>query len=404
MDKPKRGADRDCAFNLDDIPPDREDGSRSWVHHALVLTGGLGRIPAAHLAPLWMGMAMLAAWPWGTLRVAAGAAFGVFFIYDFALLTLLPLTKRSWGPVTPPLTGLALVRCVIFWIAGMLAPGAVSMGGVSLLNLALTVVATYATWIEPFQISLTEQQVDTPRWTGVDAVRMLHISDIHFERASRREAQLMELIETCPAELLVLTGDYMNLSSVYDPAAQQGVRELLSRMVPQFPAGVYAVTGSPVVDREHIVPAIFADLPICWLDDESVVVRIGDRSLWLAGVRCTYQIDRDLQALKGLISGAPADMPRVLLYHTPDLLPMVGGLGLDLYLCGHTHGGQMRLPLYGALATSSRWGKRYEQGAYLEEGTLMYVSRGLGVEGLGAPRARFLAPPEVIRWRIKPAS
>ena len=118
------------------------------------------------------------------------------------------------------------------------------------------------------------------------------------------------------------------------------------------------------------------------------------------GVRNTYIEARDVAAIRRLMSQAPPDALTVLLYHTPDLMPLARDLGVDLYLCGHTHGGQLRLPLYGAIATSSKWGKRYEMGRYREGETTLYVSRGLGVEGLGAPRARFLSPPEIILWEI----
>jgi uncharacterized protein len=404
MNTSPQRSDKGQSFDFDDIPPDRDDGSRSWVHHALVLTGRLGRVSPALLTPLWVGLAVVAAFPWADLRIAAGVAFGFFTISDLIMLALLPLTKRSWGPITPPLTGLAIIRWGIFWVAGMLARSPALLGAVCLLNLAISAIAIYATWVEPFRIQLSEREYRVPGWTSGQSVRLLHVSDIHFERASLREKRLMDLIKAHPADLLLLTGDYMNLSSVYDPEARQGVHDLLAHMAPLFPAGVYAITGSPVVDRDNIVPAIFTDLPIRWLDDESVIVRIGEHSLWLAGVRCTYQIERDLEAVKALIAAAPPAKPRVLLYHTPDLMPLLEGLALDLYLCGHTHGGQIRLPFFGAVATSSRWGKRYEQGPYFENGILLYISRGLGLEGLGAPRARFLAPPEVILWHLEPVS
>jgi predicted MPP superfamily phosphohydrolase len=86
----------------------------------------------------------------------------------------------------------------------------------------------------------------------------------------------------------------------------------------------------------------------------------------------------------------------VLLHHTPDLMPQAVSLGVDLYLAGHTHGGQWRLPGFGAILTSSRYGKRYEAGHYHEAGTHLYVSRGVGMEGFGAPRARIFCPPEVV--------
>jgi hypothetical protein len=65
-------------------------------------------------------------------------------------------------------------------------------------------------------------------------------------------------------------------------------------------------------------------------------------------------------------------------------------------LAGHTHGGQIRLPLFGAVITASEFGKESEQSLYNVGPTTLYVSRGLGMEGKGAPRARFLCPPEIV--------
>jgi hypothetical protein len=74
---------------------------------------------------------------------------------------------------------------------------------------------------------------------------------------------------------------------------------------------------------------------------------------------------------------------------------------MDLYLCGHTHGGQVRLPFYGALVTFSRYGKKYEAGEYIVGNTVMYVNRGVGMEN-NAPRIRFLTRPEVALIEVKP--
>ena len=76
-------------------------------------------------------------------------------------------------------------------------------------------------------------------------------------------------------------------------------------------------------------------------------------------------------------------------------MPQAVAHGIDLYLCGHTHGGQVRLPLIGPLLTSSKLGRRYVMGHYREGATHLYVSRGVGFEGLGAPRVRLLCPPEI---------
>ena len=104
----------------------------------------------------------------------------------------------------------------------------------------------------------------------------------------------------------------------------------------------------------------------------------------------------DRQARQGMsVAGAPPSVPDVLLYHSPELMPQAVQMGIDLYLCGHTHGGQVRMPIIGPLLTSSNLGRDYVMGHYEEEQTDLYVSTGVGLEGLSAPRVRLLAPPEI---------
>jgi predicted MPP superfamily phosphohydrolase len=385
-------------FRYDEIPPDHEDGSSSWVHAALILTGRLGEVKPILLLPVWVALTLLASLTWPDRRPWAALSLISMIVADWVMLAGLPRTRRSWGPVTPPLLGLAVVHAVLTGAGGWIMSGRVGLSVVTLINALLTAVAIYATWVEPFRIQLTRQNLQVEGWPDDKPITFLHISDIHFEQLSRREHKLLDLIKEHQPDLLLLTGDYLNLSSVYDPEAQQGVRRLLSQF--RAPLGIYAVTGSPVVDVETVIPEIFEGLPIRWLQDDIETLHLGEHSLQLIGVRTTYQEERDIAALASLIDGSAAGETRILLYHTPDLAPAAAKMGIALYLCGHTHGGQIRLPIYGAIATSSRWGKRYEQGRYEEGTTTLYVSRGLGLEGLGAPRARFLAPPEIVLWTI----
>ena len=86
----------------------------------------------------------------------------------------------------------------------------------------------------------------------------------------------------------------------------------------------------------------------------------------------------------------------ILLFHSPDLAPQAAELGvIDLHLAGHTHGGQVRVPVYGALVTSSLYFKALEMGLYQLHDMLLFVSRGVGLEGKGAPRVRFNCRPQL---------
>jgi hypothetical protein len=381
------------------IPHDQEVKS-SLLHRLFVLTGWLSKITPAQLLPTWAALTLIAAWPWEGQRLLVGGVFVLSHLVDWVVLALLPVFHRSWGPVTPSLLGLTLVRTILSWLVAQILADGVGIAVFGVLSATLNAVVAYATWIEPFRVGVTDAELIMPDWTGKQPLRLLQISDLHFEDDSPRERAVLEHVDALQPDLIVLTGDYLNLSSVYDPDAQAGARDFLAQL--DAPLGVYAVTGSPVVDIATIVPRIFRELPIRWLDDEIVPIAWHGSEIQLLGIRCTRNVERDTRALKRLLSARSKSATTILLYHTPDLMPKITGLGLgiDLYLAGHTHGGQLRLPLYGALFTSSRWGKRYEMGRYEAQGTTLYVSRGLGLEGLGAPRARFLAPPELVQWTL----
>jgi hypothetical protein len=380
------------------IPPDREDGSSTFLHRLFVLTGWVGALNPAWLLPLGALLIGLVALAWRTDRLTPAFLALLFLAADWITLTLLPVIRRSWGPVTPSLLALTLLRAALSWALALVAPTLMGLSLLFALNLALSLVVIYATWVEPFRLRVTHQSLSLPGLRGDRPLRLLHISDLHFEGFSPREQAVLEQVERLHPDLIVLTGDYLNLSSVHDAEAQAGARELLAKL--RAPLGVYAVTGSTAVDVEGIVPEIFEGLEMRWLLDEATSVETPAGDLWLVGVRCKRDLERDGRALREALRSVPEGARTLLLYHSPDLMPLAAEAGVDLYLAGHTHGGQLRLPLYGALFTSSDFGKRYEQGRFVEGKTTLYVSRGLGLEGLGAPRARFLAPPEVVVWEI----
>ena len=381
------------------------------LHIALVLSGSLGRIPPLALTPAWLALAAVACWPWAvgarfTLAPLAPLALTVailslcFTLADGIGLALLPRAGRSFGPITPPLLALTLGHTSLTFAAGLFWATQPGLLLTIALHLAISGAFLYATWIEPFSIGVTQAKLRSPKLDDHTPLRLLHITDLHVERITSRERELLRLVEELAPDAILITGDYLNLSSVHDARAQADVRDLLARLCASVRGPVYAITGSPPVDLSDIVPAIFEGLPITWLLDAVEELRINGHALRLAGLRCTHERHADIPRLRRLLDGNPKRAFTLLLYHSPDLMPEAAELGVDLYLCGHTHGGQIRLPLFGALVTSSHFGKRYEMGRYEENGTALYVSRGLGMEGMGAPRARFLAPPEVVLWTL----
>ncbi|UCG23005.1 MAG: metallophosphoesterase [Chloroflexota bacterium] len=377
---------------------------KSGLHRMLVLFHGPADWPAwqvllALLIPL---AAVVLAWTaissqFGLGLLAAGLL-ALFFFADALLLRSLPRRGVSYGPWQSQLFALTIPRTTVALacslIAVLLGPfwGFSALLGLQLLGSATLV---YGTLVEPFRLGLTYLTVETDRLAAEDEpIRILHISDLHVERLTRREEQLLAMLKDVEVDIILITGDYLNLSYVRDHQAQDDVRHLLAQI--SAPYGVYATLGSPPVDQRNVIPPLFDDLPVLLLVNESRLVELdGGRRLVLLGLDCSHHLATDAMALDRLMSTSPNGMPSVLMYHAPDLMPEAAAHDIDLYLCGHTHGGQVRLPIIGAVLTSSQLGKRYEMGLYQEGRTHMYVSRGVGLEGLSAPRVRFLAPPEI---------
>jgi predicted MPP superfamily phosphohydrolase len=246
--------------------------------------------------------------------------------------------------------------------------------------------------IEPFSIQVTHHEFsfDYLPTEGLP-LRIVHLSDPHVERTTMRERKLVPLVDELQPDLILLTGDYLNLSYLGDETAQQDFRALASQL--HAPYGVYAVRGS--VDSPALTERLFAGLDIVVLENESVRLEIEGQEIYLVGVACSHDLSIDIPRLDQALKGVPPDSFKILLYHSPDIIEAASERGIDLYLAGHTHGGQIRLPLYGAIATSSIYYKEYEAGLFQDGRTYLYVSRGLGLEGASAPRARFLCWPEV---------
>jgi predicted MPP superfamily phosphohydrolase len=370
------------------------------LHFALVFTELLGRVSPLMLTPAWLALAAIACWPWGVLRFPVAALSLAFTIADGVGLALLPRLGRSFGPVTPSLLALTLVRVALTFVLGLLWATWPGLLATAVVHLAIAAVVLYATWVEPFRVGVTHAELRSPKLKGSTPLRLLHITDLHVERITPREQELLRLVEGLAPDVIVFTGDYLNLSYTRDARAQAEARDLLSRLCEHARGPVYAITGSPPVDLAEVVPAIFEDLPITWLLDETAELHLNGHNVRLAGLRCTRERSLDGPRLRRLLDGDREREFTLLLYHSPDLAPEAVELGVDLYLCGHTHGGQIRLPFFGALITSSDFWKRYEMGRYDESLTTLYVSRGLGMEGMGAPRARFFAPPEIVLWTL----
>jgi uncharacterized protein len=248
----------------------------------------------------------------------------------------------------------------------------------------------YGYFFEPFWPQVTRVRVESAKLAGASRpLRVVHISDLHCDPRPRLEERLPDIIAAQRPDLIVFTGD-----SVNSPEGLPVLRKLLPRLAQIAPT--FAVRGN--WDIGYGREELFGGTGVRELNGEAVRVEAAGSSLWVAGA-AFGSTDKIRDALKVVPPGAFT----ILLYHTPDEILDVAATGrVDLYCAGHTHGGQVALPFYGALVTLSKFGKRYESGLHRERDTWLYVNRGIGMEGDPAPRVRFLARPEVTVIELAP--
>jgi predicted MPP superfamily phosphohydrolase len=343
------------------------------------------------------------------LGLAMTGIITLFGLFDWLLLDSLPFLRISFSPDNgPPLFFAFFVRLIVMW--GLLAGGLLvrqrarragregqvrtALWLLLIINLLFSLVEVDAYIVEPLLIETTEL---TLSFEDLDAdappIRVLHLTDLHISRLGRREELMLARISSLQPDLIVLTGDYVNLSYLREPTAEAQVRQFASQL--EAPYGVYAVRGSvePYLDDGA---RMLDGTGVTLLEQEAITLDIRGQQLTLVGVACSHREEIDVPRLDRALEGVPDEAFTLLLYHSPDLIYDAAARGIDLYLGGHTHGGQLRLPFYGAMVTGSRFGRQFVAGQFQQEDTTMYISRGLGFEGGGMPRARFLCRPEIV--------
>jgi hypothetical protein len=228
-----------------------------------------------------------------------------------------------------------------------------------------------------------------------EGLRIVHLTDIHHSLLTpladiQRAVHLANLLRP---DLVALTGDYITFSPSYIWPVAQALGKLRARL------GVYAVLGNHDfhVDPEAIARALRAQR-IRVLRNAHFGVRVRSGKLWLVGVDDLWWGGDDLPAA---LRGVPALDAKILLCHNPMGVHQAADQGIDLVLSGHTHGGQIRLPVVGSVYGRSKLGERFVEGWNRLNGTQIYVSRGIGKVLLPV---RLGCPPEIACLRLRRAS
>ena len=230
---------------------------------------------------------------------------------------------------------------------------------------------------------------------GLHGLRILHLSDFHFSSKDQTHVDaIARLIRGLEVDLCLITGDYK--FGHYGPVEHVGpsMAQILGGLHAQH--GVFSVLGNHDVGA---VVQILEASSVRMLVNAGAQLCIHGAPLWIAGVDDPHKFQCD--DLDAALQGAPANAFKILLAHTPEIIPQAEAAGISLYLTGHTHGGQICFPLIGALTMNTRCHRRYTRGAWRHGAMQGYTVRGLGTSDLPL---RFLCLPEAMLLTLQPTS
>lgn len=246
------------------------------------------------------------------------------------------------------------------------------------------------------QVDISKVEVPIARLAPeFDGCRIVQFSDTHVDGVTTTRAQLAALITLINGQqpdVVAFTGDFVSYGDPFDPAdLVEPLHDLHARDT------VVAVMGNhDQNDNAETIRRVIHESRMIDLNNAIHTLRRGGACLHLAGVDSLWmeraRLDKVLEAL-------PAGDPAILLAHEPEFIDVSAPTKrFALQLSGHTHGGQIRLPLLTALALGRN--RRYRSGLYQVNGTALYVNRGYGMVGLPF---RINCPPELTMITLRSA-
>jgi uncharacterized protein len=256
-----------------------------------------------------------------------------------------------------------------------------------LILLGALVVVVDSFLIEPYAVEVTHY--DLPGAVATP-LKIAHLSDLHTLSMGPRERRLLEVLAEEKPDVILITGDTIGAWFGTSGASYEPAKALYEQL--HAPFGVWFVRGNWENSKlPHNERAFYQAAGIELLVNSSAPVR---PDVWIAGLD---DPESGAPKLDAALAGIPAGAYKILLFPPPVFFRHVGQR-VNLVLAGHTHGGQVRIPFVNPFWLPRGSGP-FLQGWYDNEGTKMYVSRGLGTS---AVPVRFRCRPEITFITVHP--
>ena len=265
-------------------------------------------------------------------------------------------------------------------------------------------LGVWAFLIEPATLTVRHITVESATWKG-PPLRIGVISDTHVAAPHTDVGRIERLAQRMNVErpdVVMLLGDYAGGHEAAALRVRAEQSEILQGVEAfrglRAPLGIHAVLGNHDSWYDDVaIAAALGRAGITVLENKAVRVERPGGAFWIAGLADmeSPRLDTDVAGTLAQTSAAPV----IVLTHWPDPFADIPS-DVALTLAGHTHCGQVNLPIVGRLVHASRMSDRWACGLYDEAGRKLFVTGGVGVSILPV---RFRAPPEIVVLTLKEA-
>ncbi|HLA84642.1 MAG TPA: metallophosphoesterase [Thermoguttaceae bacterium] len=364
-----------------------------WAHGGMVLLNvAMTLVDAAGLYYVYRRRTAVRWWQAGLFAAGASLSLLVLFAFGPAFLSRIRPVQYQSFPLVRAAAYVIFVHATLCLSGGavLLRKTARRTAVLSALGaVSLVAVALDAFWIEPTWLEVTHLRITSPKVDRM--IRVAVLADLQTDQAGLYERRVLERLRAEKPDVVILAGDYVQ--TLYDrhDKIRKELNTLMREVGLDAPEGVFALEGN--IDMGNPWPRLFEGLPVLPIT--------ATRSFDVGPIRLTcLSVGESFHPGLRVARGEP-DRFHLVAGHGPNFA--LGRIDADLLVAGHTHGGQVQLPLLGPVTTGCLVPRDWASGATdLPGGAKLVVSRGVGMERGLAPRLRFLCRPELVIIDIVP--
>lgn len=252
----------------------------------------------------------------------------------------------------------------------------------------------YSSNIEPNMLILREKTINVPNWNkNLNNYKIAVISDLHIGQGKinlKKLKQIVDMTNSTTPDLIVILGDFESRNISQNQPPLNNTAKILKTL--KAKNGVIAILGNHDYEPVETIRELLKKSNIKLLENDSIYLSHNGQNIRIIGFKDLWHHEL---APENIISKQNKNIPTIVLCHNPDIFPEIPE-NISLTLSGHTHGGEIYIPVLGAPFVPSKFGQRFRKGYIIENNKHLFVTSGIGTLSV----FRFLNPPEIVLLTI----